>query len=109
MIWPSLLMPEYSPRTSVLRDAARQISAGTTTRHPAPIAALPAPRWASAVLAYGRNALLWQAAPYGNRLVAVCSCLRDLIPLAGFLSKDTVINSLRLLVAGAADLHVALQ
>src|SRR5690242_11986766 len=46
---------------------------------------------------------------YGNRLVAVCSCLRDLIPLAGFLSKDAVINSLRLLVAGVSHLHVALQ
>ena len=35
----------------------------------------------------------------GNRLVAVCSCLCDLIPLAGFLSKDAVINSLRFLVS----------
>src|SRR6267378_1387518 len=45
----------------------------------------------------------------GNCLVAVCSRLRDLIPLACFLSKDAVINSLRLLVAGAIHLHIALQ
>src|SRR5439155_2630427 len=30
-------------------------------RRPAPIAVLPAPRLASAIPAYGRNALLWQA------------------------------------------------
>src|SRR5438552_5972941 len=30
-------------------------------RHPAPRAVLPAPRWASAIPVYGRNALLWQA------------------------------------------------
>src|SRR5438876_5760218 len=30
-------------------------------RHPAPIAVLPAPRSASAIPAYGRNALWWQA------------------------------------------------
>src|SRR6267143_6692444 len=45
----------------------------------------------------------------GNCLVAVCSCLRDLIPLACFLSKDAVINSLRLLETGATHLHTALQ
>src|SRR5437016_9703853 len=45
----------------------------------------------------------------GNCLVAVCSRLRNLIPLACFLSKDAVINSLRLLVAGATHLHIALQ
>src|SRR5437660_5466531 len=44
-----------------------------------------------------------------NCLVAVCSRLRDLIALACFLSKDAVINSLRLLVAGATHLHIALQ
>src|SRR2546421_6232454 len=44
-----------------------------------------------------------------NCLVAVCSRLRDLISLACFLSKDAVINSLRLLVAGATHLHIALQ
>src|SRR5204862_5356238 len=42
-------------------------------------------------------------------LVAVCTRVRDLIALACFLSKDAVINSLRLLVARAAHLHVALQ
>src|SRR6266404_5523131 len=46
---------------------------------------------------------------HGNRLVAVCSCLRDLIPLAGFLSKDAVINSFRLFVAGVTHLLIALQ
>src|SRR5436309_15951421 len=45
----------------------------------------------------------------GNRLIAVCARLRDLIALACFLSKDAVINSLRLLVAGATHLHIALQ
>src|SRR6266851_4585695 len=45
----------------------------------------------------------------GDCLVAVCSCLCDLIPLAGFLSKDAVINSLRFLVAGVTHLHIALQ
>src|SRR5258708_24187425 len=45
----------------------------------------------------------------GNCVVAVCGSLRDLIALACFLSKDAVINSLRLLVAGATDLHIALQ
>src|SRR5690348_8668519 len=29
-------------------------------RHPVRIVVLPAPRWASAIPAYGRNALLWQ-------------------------------------------------
>src|SRR6266446_6082974 len=42
-------------------------------------------------------------------LVAACSRLRDLIALPCFLSKDAVINSLRLLVAGATHLHIALQ
>src|SRR5256712_13648682 len=42
-------------------------------------------------------------------LVAVCTRLLDLIALACFLSKDAVINSLRLLVAGATHLHIALQ
>src|SRR5437899_2958702 len=46
---------------------------------------------------------------YRDCLVAVCSRLRDLIALACFLSKDAVINSLRLLVAGATQLHIALQ
>src|SRR5258708_33015324 len=45
----------------------------------------------------------------GNCLVAVCSRLRDLVPLACFLAKDAVINSLRLLVTGATHLHIALQ
>src|SRR5713101_9339941 len=45
----------------------------------------------------------------GNCFVAVCSRLRDLIALPCFLSKDAVINSLRLLVAGATHLHIALQ
>src|SRR6266851_5974584 len=44
-----------------------------------------------------------------NCLVAVCSRLGDLIPLPCFLSKDAVINSLRLLVAPAAHFHIALQ
>src|SRR5256886_1004136 len=44
-----------------------------------------------------------------NCLVAVCSRLRDLISLACFLSKDAVINSLRLLVAGTTHLDIALQ
>src|SRR6266852_8427861 len=30
-------------------------------RHPVPTVVLPAPRWASAIPAYGRNALLWKA------------------------------------------------
>src|SRR5207249_242293 len=38
-----------------------RISAGTTRCRPAPIAVLPARRRASAIPAYGRNALLWQA------------------------------------------------
>src|ERR1700739_658107 len=46
---------------------------------------------------------------HGNCLVAVCTRLRDLIALACFLSKDAVINSLRLLVAGATHLYIALQ
>src|SRR5690348_11985648 len=46
---------------------------------------------------------------HGDRLVAVCSCLRDLIALACLLSKDAVINPLRLLVAGVTHLHIALQ
>src|SRR6266446_8774484 len=45
----------------------------------------------------------------GNCLGAVCTRLRDLIALACFLSKDAVINSLRLLVAGVAHLHITLQ
>src|SRR5258708_40190325 len=45
----------------------------------------------------------------GNCLVAVCSRLRDLIPLACFFSKDAVIHSLRLLETGATHLHIALQ
>src|SRR5258708_36346877 len=45
----------------------------------------------------------------GNCLVAVCSRLRDLIPLACFLSKDAVVNSLRFLVASATHLYIALQ
>src|SRR5437016_8531778 len=45
----------------------------------------------------------------GNCLITVYSRLRDLISLACFLSKDAVINSLRLLVAGATHLHIALQ
>src|ERR1700756_1265654 len=44
-----------------------------------------------------------------NCFVAVCTRVRDLIPLACFLSKDAVINSLRLLVAGTTHLHIALQ
>src|SRR5260370_31668919 len=42
-------------------------------------------------------------------LVAVGTRLRDLITLACFLSKDAVINPLRLLVTGATHLHIALQ
>src|SRR5229473_4437901 len=42
-------------------------------------------------------------------LIAVCTRVRDLIALTRFLSKDAVINSLRLLVAGATQLHIALQ
>src|SRR5258708_15733571 len=42
-------------------------------------------------------------------LIAVCARLRDLIALACFLPEDAVINSLRLLVAGATHLHIALQ
>src|SRR5438309_6486678 len=41
--------------------------------------------------------------------VAIGRRLGDLIALARFLSKDAVINSLRLLVAGATHLHIALQ
>src|SRR4029077_19095387 len=44
-----------------------------------------------------------------NCLTAVRTRLRDLIALACFLSKDAVVNSLRLLVAGATHLHIALQ
>src|SRR6266436_4136907 len=45
----------------------------------------------------------------GNRLAAVCTRMRDLISLACLLSKDAVIHSLRLLVAGATHLRIALQ
>src|ERR1700731_3210232 len=45
----------------------------------------------------------------GDCLIAVCTRVRDLISLACFLSKDAVVNSLRLLVAGATHLHIALQ
>src|SRR5438445_10336525 len=45
----------------------------------------------------------------GNCLVAVGRSLSHLIALSCFLSKDAVIHSLRLLVAGAAHLHIALQ
>src|SRR6266853_3799410 len=41
--------------------------------------------------------------------VAIGARLSDLIALACFLSKDAVINSLRLLVAGATHLQIALQ
>src|SRR5437867_8042621 len=44
-----------------------------------------------------------------NCLVAVFSRLGDLISLSCFLSKDAVIHSLRLLVAGATHLRIALQ
>src|ERR1700740_1736960 len=42
-------------------------------------------------------------------VIAVCTRVSDLITLACFLSKDAVINSLRLLVARATHLHIALQ
>src|SRR5712671_2416337 len=42
-------------------------------------------------------------------LIAVCTRVRDLIALTRFLPEDAVINSLRLLVAGATHLYIALQ